>query len=108
LTFHEKEDTVQYGRIEMATLQVRDIDDRVYRELKQRAKSRHRSLSQEVAHIIEEYLSQPSKDDRKQSEMLLELSGSWEGPESATEILDTIRKGRVSSKRFRKDNALFD
>lgn len=92
----------------MATLQVRDIDDRVYRELKQRAKSRHRSLSQEVAHIIEEYLSQPSKDYRKQSEMLLELSGSWEGPESATEILDTIRRSRASSKRFRKDNGLFD
>ena len=41
----------------MATLQVRDIDDRVYKELKQRAKSKHRSLSQEVAYIIEEYLS---------------------------------------------------
>jgi plasmid stability protein len=92
----------------MATLQVRDIDDRVYRELKQRAKSKHRSLSQEVAHIIEEYLSQPNKDYRKQSEMLLELSGSWEGPESAIEIIESIRKSRVSSRRFRKDNALFD
>ncbi|MGA2478353.1 MAG: antitoxin [Spirochaetia bacterium] len=92
----------------MATLQVRDIDDRVYRELKQRAKSKHRSLSQEVAHIIEEYLSQPNKDYRKQSEMLLELSGSWEGPESAAEIIESIKRSRVISKRFRKDNALFD
>jgi plasmid stability protein len=92
----------------MATLQVRDIDDRVYRELKQRAKSKHRSLSQEVAHIIEEYLSQPNKDYKKQSEMLLELSGSWQGPESATEIIQIIRKSRVNSKRFRKENALFD
>jgi plasmid stability protein len=92
----------------MATLQVRDIDDRVYRELKQRAKRKHRSLSQEVAHIIEEYLSQPDKDHRKQSEMLLELSGSWEGPESAAEIIEGIRKSRTSSRRFRKNNALFD
>ena len=92
----------------MATLQVRDIDDRVYRELKQRAKSKHRSLSQEVAYIIEEYLSKPNSDHRKQSEMLLELSGSCEGPESATEIIESIRKSRVSSRRFRKNNALFD
>jgi plasmid stability protein len=92
----------------MATLQVRDIDDRVYKELKQRAKSKHRSLSQEVAYIIEEYLSEPNRDYKKQSDMLLELAGSWEGPESATEILEGIRKSRVTSSRFRKANALFD
>jgi len=92
----------------MATLQVRDIDDRIYNALKQRAKSKHRSLSQEVAHIIEEYLSRPSGDTRKQSEMLLELSESWEGPESADEIIQTIRKNRVESKRFRKQNVVFD
>ena len=92
----------------MATLQVRDIDDRVYKELKERAKRKHRSLSQEVAHIIEEYLSRPSGDYRKQSELLLELSGSWKGPETANEIVASIRKSRKSSKRFGKANALFD
>jgi plasmid stability protein len=92
----------------MATLQVRDIDDRVYNALKQRARSRHRSLSQEVSHIIEEYLSQPTTDYKKQSDMLLELSGSWQGPESTAEIMDTIRKSRKESRRFRKVNGLFD
>lgn len=92
----------------MATLQVRDIDDRVYNALKQRARSRHRSLSQEVAHIIEEYLSQPTTDYKKQSDMLLELSGSWQGPESAAEIIDTIRRDRRGSRRFTKANGLFD
>jgi len=92
----------------MATLQVRDIDDRVYKELKHRAKSKHRSLSQEVVHIIEDYLSQPNRDYKRQSDLLLELSGSWVGPESAEEIIATIRKSRVSSKRFRKQHALFD
>jgi plasmid stability protein len=92
----------------MATLQVRDIDDRVYKELKARAKSRHRSLSQEVAHIIEEYLSQPVGNHRKQSELFLELSGSWEGPETANEIIASIKKSRKSSRRFRKANVLFD
>ncbi len=92
----------------MATLQVRDIDDRVYKELRERAKSKHRSLSQEVAHIIEEYLSRPAGDYKKQSELLLELSGSWEGPETAKEIISSIRKSRKNSKRFGKANVLFD
>jgi plasmid stability protein len=92
----------------MATLQVRDIDERIYKELKDRAKSKHRSLSQEVVHIIEEYLSQPASNYKKQSELLLELSGSWEGPETANEIISTIRKSRKSSNRFRKTNAIFD
>ncbi len=92
----------------MATLQVRDIDDRIYKELRERAKSKHRSLSQEVAHIIEEYLSRPAGDYKKQSELLLELSGSWEGPETAKEIISSIRKSRKNSKRFRTANALFD
>lgn len=92
----------------MATLQVRDIDDRIYKELKERAKSKHRSLSQEVVHIIEEYLSRPAGDYKKQSELLLQLSGSWQGPETVNEIVASIRKSRKSSKRFGKANALFD
>jgi plasmid stability protein len=92
----------------MATLQVRDIDDRIYNALKQRARSRHRSLSQEVAHIIEEYLSRPTGDYKKQSEMLLELSGSWQGSATAAEIIQNIRKSRTESRRFRKENGLFD
>jgi len=92
----------------MATLQVRDINDDVYKELKHRAKIKHRSLSQEVVHIIEDYLSQPNRDYKRQSELLLELAGSWEGSETASEILRIIRKGRQNSKRFTKQRALFD
>jgi hypothetical protein len=92
----------------MANLQVRDMDDRVYKELKQRARARHRSLSQEVVSIIEDYLSKPNADTRGQSEMWLELVGSWEGSESSDQILRSIRKGRVASKRFGSDHAVFD
>jgi plasmid stability protein len=92
----------------MATLQVRDIDDRIYEELKLRAKRKHRSLSQEVAHIIEEHLSEPVRDYKRQSDLLLELSGSWEGTESAEAILKGIRQGRQNSKRFRQTHGLFD
>jgi plasmid stability protein len=92
----------------MATLQVRDIDDGVYNELKQRAKTKHRSLSQEVVSIIEDYLSRPLIDSRKQSEMLLDLAGAWKGPESAEVIIKSIRKSRIESNRFRKQHGIFD
>jgi len=92
----------------MANLQVRDIDDRIYAALKQRAKRRHRSLSQEVVHIIEEELSRPAADHRRQSEMLLELCGSWQGPETASQIIDSIRWSRVRSKRFMTHHGLPD
>ena len=92
----------------MATLQVRDIDDRVYDELKQRAKRKHRSLSQEVVLIIEDYLAKPISGSKTQTEMILELSGSWAGPESAEQLIQSIRKSRVESKRFRKNHVIFD
>ena len=92
----------------MANLQVRDIDDRLYSALKNRAKARHRSLSQEVVHIIEEYLSRPAMDPKRQSELFLELSNAWTGPETAEEIIGMIRKSRRESTRFRKDHELFD
>lgn len=92
----------------MANLQVRDMDDQVYAALKKRAKREHRSLSQEVVQIIEDYLSRPNIDSAKQSELFLELAGSWQGPESAAEIISSIRKGRVASQRFGKTHVLFD
>ena len=95
-------------RWNMANLQVRDIDNRIYEALKERAKQQHRSLSQEVVHIIEEYLSRPSIDSTKQTESFLQLVGAWQGPESAQEILTSIRKGRKESKRFRGTHGLFD
>ena len=92
----------------MANLQVRDIDDQIYEALRKRAKQQHRSLSQEVVHIIEEYLSRPNIDSPKQTELFLQLVGAWQGPESAEEILTSIRKGRIESKRFKGPHGLFD
>ncbi len=36
------------------------------------------------------------------------LKLSWQGNESAEEILDTIQKDRANSARFETENALFD
>jgi plasmid stability protein len=86
----------------MATLQVRDIDDALYEGLRRRAKAQHRSLSQEVVHIIEDYLSQPAHSPLRQTEMFLQLAGAWQGPEKPEEIVASIRSARVNSARFRK------
>ena len=92
----------------MATLQVRDIDDSLYESLRRRAKAQHRSLSQEVVHILEDYLSRPPLSVGKQTELFLQLSGAWHGPESAQQIIEGIRRSRVNSKRFGRKSHVFD
>lgn len=92
----------------MATLQVRDIDDRLYEALRVLAKQKHRSISQEVVHIIEEYMSTPQRNLLQQTEAFLALSGAWEGQETAEEIIETIRASRINAARFTKSNGLFD
>lgn len=92
----------------MAILQVRDVDDMLYQTLKDRAHQQHRSLSQEVVYIVEEYLSRPPIDAKSQSEMFLQLSGAWQGPETVKQIITSIRRSRVKSRRFRKINGLLD
>ncbi|MBN1422376.1 MAG: hypothetical protein JXP34_26610 [Planctomycetes bacterium] len=38
----------------MATLNIKDFPDALYRKLKARAKKQHRSIAQEVTHILSE------------------------------------------------------
>jgi plasmid stability protein len=92
----------------MATLQVRDIDDTLYEGLRRRAKAQHRSLSQEVVHIIEDYLSRPTQSPARQTDLFLQLAGAWQGPEKAEEIVATIRKARVNSARYRRGKSVPD
>lgn len=51
-----------YGGIleeSMATLNVKNFPDRLYRKLQARAKRQHRSVAQEVTHILSEALEEP-------------------------------------------------
>jgi plasmid stability protein len=41
----------------MATLNVKNVPDALYEALKSRAESRHRSVAQEVTHILSEVLA---------------------------------------------------
>jgi len=92
----------------MANLQVRDIDDKLYKTLRTRATQEKRSISQEVVHILEKYLSIPSLYDQNPTDEFLKLSGSWEDEKTSDEIITEIRKSRINSSRFRGSNELFD
>jgi plasmid stability protein len=59
----------------MAILQVRDIDDRLYDSLKQKAQINNRSISQEVISILETYLSNPGIYNKFNSEIFEIIMG---------------------------------
>ena len=43
----------------MATLNIKGLPDRLHRKLRARAKRNHRSISQEVTHLLTEVLEEP-------------------------------------------------
>ena len=92
----------------MAILQVRDIDDRIYDQLKKNAGKNRRSISQEVIHIIETYLSEPQKDRKNSTQEFLNLSGSWGDDRKPEEIILEMKSNRTSNRRFGKENVIFD
>ena len=88
----------------MATLQVKEIDDRLYNALKEQAKRDHRSISQEVIALIEDYLAQPDRlKSINATDEFLSLAGTWEDERTPEEILKEIREGRHSGQRFAEE-----
>ena len=90
----------------MAILQVRDIDDSLYEALKDLAKKGRRSISKEVVMMIKSYINNPRSTASESTEAFLNLS--WEGDDSADEIIGNIRAQRRNSKRFGNQHDLFD
>jgi plasmid stability protein len=68
----------------LATLNVKNLPDALYRKLQARAKRQRRSVAQEVAHILTEALDTP----RRLS--ILELKGlgkeCWRGADAAAHV----------------------
>lgn len=92
----------------MATLQVRDIDDRLYNSLKVSAKMQNRSVSQEVITIIQNHLNSTQKPYNNATLEFLSLEGAWKDDRKAEEIIQEIKTGRSTSHRFGVKNGLFD
>jgi plasmid stability protein len=87
----------------MATLQVKGMDDRLYGALRRRAEMDDRSISQEVIHIVRNFLAKPTADIAEASDRLLELAGSWEDDRPAEEIAADMMRGRKHPPRFTKE-----
>ena len=68
----------------MATLNVKNLPDALYRKLKKRARERRRSVSQEVTLILEEAV------DRQEELSILDLRGlgkdAWRGVDAAEHV----------------------
>ena len=92
----------------MATLQVKGLDDQLYKALGARAAMDNRSVSQEVVTMIQEYLARPKLGGREATRAFLELAGSWADAKPAVKIALAIRSARRSRRRFRKAGDVFD
>lgn len=68
----------------MATLNVKNLADGLYRKLRERAERQHRSVAQEVTHILEQVLSEP------EPRSILELQGlgkdAWRDVDAAEHV----------------------
>ena len=86
----------------MSNLQIKDIDEQLYQELKQAAADENRSVSQQVLFIIRNYLARRKSVLQEETAVrtLLSLAGSWGDSRSAEEIIQEIRKARRSSNRL--------
>lgn len=70
----------------MATLNIKNLPDGLYKKLKTRAKKQHRSVAQEVTHILSQAVGEPKPLS------ILELQGLgkeyWKGTDAAAFVRD--------------------
>ncbi len=92
----------------MANLQVKDIDDNLYEALRRLASDERRSISQQVAFILEKYLASKASFDRNPTDAFLALSGEWRDDRKAEDIAKNIRQSRNSRRRFGENDGIFD
>lgn len=86
----------------LANLQVKGIDDDLYRALKARAKRDNRSVSQEVVMLIEEFLARGGGERRRPAADMLDLAGTWVDDRPAREIAAEIRGARRARRHPKK------
>lgn len=88
----------------MANLQIKGIQNDLYKKIKEMAASENRSTSQQILFLIREYMAKKGivRSIKTPAQVLLELAGSWEDDRDAEEILSDLKRSRKSSARLRK------
>ena len=86
----------------MANLQIKNIDERLYEQIKQLARDENRSISQQVLFLIRNRLSRKGRtqSDETAAQVLLDLAGSWDDPRTAERIVADIKASRRSSRKM--------
>ncbi|MFZ1985761.1 MAG: hypothetical protein WAU91_15185 [Desulfatitalea sp.] len=76
----------------MANLQIKNIDEQFFAQIKSMADAEQRSMSQQVLYVIKEYLSKRKELLRIKTtaQVLLDLSGSWEDANDSEGIIAEI------------------
>lgn len=89
----------------MANLQIKGIQDNLYEEIKALASAENRSVSQQVLHLLKEYVARKKhfETHKTQAQVLLDLSGSWEASRQAEQIVAEIRSARKGSRKMGDD-----
>lgn len=88
----------------MANLQIKGIEDDLYKKIKEIAASENRSVSQQVLSLIKEYMARRGaiQSLKSPAQVLLELSGSWKDKRSVDKIISEIKGSRKNSKKLKK------
>ena len=88
----------------MANLQIKNVEDNLYEEIKKLASAENRSVSQQVLFLVKEYLAKRKHltATKSPAQVLLELSGSWEDDRNAEQIVREIKSARKSSRKLEK------
>jgi hypothetical protein len=83
----------------MAYLQIKGMDDRLYDTIKKLAASENRSVSQEILFLVKEHVAKRKQTAavRTPAQVLLDLSGSWVDDRSADVIIAEIKTARKNS-----------
>ena len=89
----------------MANLQIKGIEDELYKELKNMAAEENRSVSQQALFLVKEYLARKRhlRTLKTPAQILLDLSGSWEDNRDPAKIVTQIKKARRNSKKLEEE-----
>ena len=88
----------------MANLQIKGMDDELYKELKRIAAEENRSISQQTVFLVRDYIAKKEKvrGTKTPAQVLLELTGSWKDDRNTAEIVSEIKKARKTLKKLKK------
>jgi len=83
----------------MANLQIKNIDEGLYHQIKLLAAGENRSVSQQVLFLIRNHLARKGRlqTEETAAQVLLDLAGSWEDLRTAKQIVADLKTARRSS-----------